>query len=69
MELLAVLGAGGNTTTVALELILMNNGDTGGTGLNGILRVLLDLNLTQLVEVRVIGKIALGRAETQEGDR
>ena len=40
---------------MALVEILLNNGNTGGTGLDGLLGLTLGITWSQLVAVRTIG--------------
>ena len=48
-------GAGGNVVVAALAAIPMNNGTTGGTGLDCLLGLALGLNKAQLLVVRETG--------------
>ena len=44
-----------NEAAVTLSEILLNNSNTGGMVLDGILRAAIGMNLTQLMTVRSIG--------------
>ena len=46
---------GGNIVTSALEEILINNGNTGGLGLEGLLVSALGLNPAQIAAVKEMG--------------
>ena len=48
-------GAGGNGSAEALAAIMMNNGTTGGTGIDGLLGSALGLNRAKLTEIRAMG--------------
>ena len=62
--------SGGNGATTALEVILLNKGTTGGTGLDGLLSSDIRLNRDQLASVRTIGTENHGSADKlpQEGE-
>ena len=62
--------AGGNGLAAVLAAIILNNGNTGGTGLDGLLGTDLFLNQTQLADVWAMGtKISKSWREAQGMER